>query len=84
MDYVQIIGILAGVITTGCSLPQIIKIIKTKSTKDISFLMYFMLVVGLFLWIVYAILQGDLPLLGANIVGLTFTLIVFAAKIKYG
>jgi len=39
-------GLLAGFLTTGAFLPQIIKTVKTKDTKNLSLSMYVVYVVG--------------------------------------
>ena len=40
MDFITIMGYLVGVCTTSAFLPQAVKIVKTKHTKDISLIMY--------------------------------------------
>lgn len=79
-----IIGFLAAIFTTVSYLPQVIKTLKTKETKDISMLMYIILSAGLCLWFVYGILLNDIPIIVAN--GITFVLasIVLLFKMKYG
>ena len=66
MDYVQIIGLSAAVLTTAANIPQTYRIIKTRSTKDISTITYSMLLVGFLLWVAYGILREDYPVLIAN------------------
>jgi len=53
MDYIIIVGMIAAFLSTVSSLPQVIKTIKLKETKDISFWMWAFLAVGIFLWLVY-------------------------------
>jgi len=64
-------------------LPQIIKSIKTKNTKDLSLLMYLILIMGVFLWLVYGILIESLPLIIANAIVILFSLTILILKIKY-
>lgn len=66
MDYIQIIGLSAAVLTTAANIPQTYKIIKTKSTKDISTATYGMLLIGFAMWVAYGILREDYPVLIAN------------------
>jgi len=66
MDYIQIIGLTAAVLTTAANIPQTYKIVKTKSTKDISTVTYSMLIVGFVLWVAYGIMREDYPVLIAN------------------
>ena len=66
MDTIQIIGLLAAVLTTAANIPQTYKIIKTRSTKDISVVTYSMLMIGFVLWVVYGFSRNDYPVLIAN------------------
>jgi len=77
------IGILAGALTTGCLIPQIIKSYKTKSAKDFSMIYLVTLIAGLILWIVYGLSLGDLPIIIANMVAITFIFSIVFIKLKY-
>ena len=66
MDYIKIIGLAAAVFTTIANIPQTYKIIKSKSTADISGMTYIILLIGLLLWIAYGIFTQDLPIILAN------------------
>ncbi|MCC7572539.1 MAG: SemiSWEET transporter [Candidatus Methanofastidiosum sp.] len=83
MDNLTVIGLAAAFLTTVSSLPQVIKTIKLKETKDISFWMWSFLSGGIFLWLVYGIFKNDLPIILANGISLIFVLIVLGLKIKY-
>lgn len=83
MDYVIIVGMIAAFLSTVSSLPQVIKTIKLKETKDISFWMWAFLAVGIFLWLIYGLLKTDLPIILANGISLFLVSIVLGLKIKY-
>lgn len=72
MDYIGIIGILAGLCTTIAFLPQVFKTWRTKSAKDLSLGMFSIFCTGVALWLTYGILIRDLPIILAN--GFTFIL----------
>lgn len=84
MDYIVIIGLIAGTCTTISLLPQVIKTLRMKETRDISLSMYVILAIGLFLWIIYGSLFGSLPIILANTFSLILAVIVLILKIKYG
>ena len=86
MDFITIMGYVAGVCTTSAFLPQAIKIVKTKHTKDISFMMYSVLTTGVVLWCSYALLNRDWPLALALANGVTLFLAgwILLLKIRYG
>ncbi len=83
MNSEMIIGLTAATLTTVAYIPQAIKIIRTKHTKDLSLIMYIVLTVGIILWLVYGVMLSSLPIILANIVTVTLTAIILALKIKY-
>ncbi|WP_413166498.1 SemiSWEET transporter [Capilliphycus salinus ALCB114379] len=83
MDFTTAIGLLAGSLTTIAFLPQVIKTWKTKSTRDVSLEMFVIFCTGVFLWIVYGALIGDLPVVAANIVTLSLASTILFFKLKY-
>lgn len=84
IDYIVVIGLIAGTLTTASLLPQVIKTLRIKETKDISLSMYIILVTGMLLWVVYGILIGALPVIAANVISFILATIVLILKIKYG
>ena len=69
MDYITIIGLMAAAMGGISLFPQVLKILKTKSTKDISREMILILAVSIFLWLVYGILLKNFPIIIANSFG---------------
>lgn len=66
MDYIQILGLAAAILTTGANLPQAYKVIKTKSTKSLSASSFLMLFLGSMTWVIYGFLREDFPVILAN------------------
>jgi MtN3 and saliva related transmembrane protein len=83
MSYVTIVGLAAAAITTISLFPQLMKIWKTKSTKDISMEMFLLFCGGVLLWFIYGLLLNDLPMIIANSLGFVQGLIILFFKIKY-
>ena len=84
MDWVTLIGFVAGTCTTGAFLPQVIKIAKTRHTKDLSLIMYFILTTGILLWCLYAVLTRDWPLAVANLITLILAGWILILKFRFG
>jgi MtN3 and saliva related transmembrane protein len=61
-----LIGSLAAALTMFAFFPQIFKVIKTKSTKDISLTTLVQLALGVSLWIIYGIHLKDIIIITAN------------------
>ena len=83
MDFINTLGLAAGTLTTIAFLPQMFQIWRTKSAKDVSYIMLIIFMSGLFLWLIYGIILGALPVILANGVSLFFNLIILWLKIKY-
>lgn len=78
----SIIGIIAAVCTTGSFIPQAVKVYKTKHTRDISTGMFVLMTTGVFFWLIYGIIIGSMPILGANLITLILSLYILIMKIK--
>lgn len=61
-----LIGLVAGVLTTGCWLPQLLRSWQTRSTGDISWLYLLALSLGIGLWVLYGAATDNLPVLLTN------------------
>lgn len=83
MEIITVLGLVAAVCTTSSLIPQAVKIIKTKHTKDLSTGMYVLMLTGVLLWLVYGIILRNLPLIVANFVSLVFSSVILYLKIKY-
>jgi MtN3 and saliva related transmembrane protein len=83
-DWTTLLGIIAAICTTCSFVPQVIKILRSKRTSDVSLLMYAILSTGLFLWLIYGLLLMDLPLILANTVSFTLAMCVLVLKIRHG
>lgn len=84
IDQNEIIGLIAAACTTFAFIPQVIKVLKTKQTKDLSLRMYSIMFIGVLLWLVYGIRIDSLSIILANVVTATLvgTILVFIFKGK--
>ena len=83
MEFITILGLVAATLTTSAFIPQLIKIWKSKSAKDVSLQMLITFCIGVFLWLIYGIYLQSLPVILANLLTLIFNLIILWLKIKY-
>lgn len=81
---IEILGFIAGALGIFASLPQIIKILKTKKTKDISLSMYIILDIASLLWLIYGIIGHQSSLIITNIIFQFLNTIIIVLKIKNG
>jgi MtN3 and saliva related transmembrane protein len=78
------IGMIAGTLTTIAFVPQVTQVLKTKSTEDISLVMYIVFTAGVACWLVYGILLGAWPVIIANVVTFILAVIVLVMKLRHG
>ena len=83
MDIITIIGLTAAAFTTIALFPQLIKVWKTKSTRDISTGMFSLYCGGVFLWFVYGVYLNDIPIMIANSLAFIQALVILMLKTKY-
>ena len=83
IDPITVVGLIAATFTTIALLPQLMKVWKTKSTRDISTGMFTLYSSGLFLWFIYGVYINDLPLILANSLAFIQALIILVFKAKY-
>ena len=60
---IESIGYIAAFLTTAAFVPQVYRVMKTKSTKDLSIVTFSMLFVGVILWAIYGFILNDLPII---------------------
>lgn len=81
---IDLIGYLAGILVLSSLIPQVIKSWKTKSTTDLSTTRYLIYISGIILWLVYAIIIFNIPMIISNILALILASIILSLKIRYG
>lgn len=77
------IGLVAGLLTSVASLPQLVKTWRSRHARDLSIWQPLLLSVGVALWLFYGILIKDIPLILANITPLVCNLLLTGMKIKF-
>jgi MtN3 and saliva related transmembrane protein len=84
MNFVQLLGLSAGMLTTIAFLPQVIKTWKSRSAKDLSLGMFSLFCLGVALWLAYGVLVSDIPVIAANMLTLMLasTLLFFKLRFK--
>lgn len=81
--YIELIGTIAAILTTGSFLPQVYKTWRTKDAKSLSLPMVLMLFLGVCLWITYGFLITSTPILAANVVTALCVGVLIYFKLKY-
>ena len=83
LNYIDLFGFLAALLTTIAFLPQLYKTWQTKSADDVSLVMLILFITGLFCWIIYGLKINSTPILAANIITFIFNFSILVLKISY-
>jgi MtN3 and saliva related transmembrane protein len=84
MDSVSLLGFSGAVLTTVALVPQVLRSLRTKKTRDISLGWILSLTGGFSCWLVYGWLIDDAPLILANAASLLLIISLFWMKLKWG
>jgi MtN3 and saliva related transmembrane protein len=79
----DVLGIVAGALTTAAFFPQVLKTWRTRSTTDISLGMFLIFGLGLILWMGYGAVIGSAPIVVANTITLVFVATILYFKLRY-
>jgi MtN3 and saliva related transmembrane protein len=80
----DLIGAVASALTTIAFVPQVWRVWKTRSARDLSLPMYLIFTTGVVLWFVYGLLLGAVPIIAGNAITLALAGTVIAMKLKFG
>ena len=82
--FIETLGFAAALLSTLGWVPQAWRTIKTRDTRAISLWTQAILATAVALWLVYGLLIGSWPLIGANLVTLVLVLTILTMKLRYG
>jgi MtN3 and saliva related transmembrane protein len=80
---VELIGFFAAFCTTAALVPQLLRVMKLKSARDISLGTFLLFSVGVALWLFYGIYTGLKPVIASNIVTLALSVSILVLKLRY-
>ena len=79
----NILGTIAGILTSIAMLPQLIKVLKEKKVEDISWVMSAILITGLSLWVWFGILKEEWSIILSNGFAVLVNVVLLFCLIKY-
>lgn len=83
IDFIQILGIIASILSSILFVPQLVHMIKLKSGKDVSYIFLFLQILASSMWITYAYFINSLPLLLCDSFVIFITIIMIFTKYKF-
>jgi len=80
---IEILGLIAGMITSIGFFPQLIRGYRTKKLEDLSYFMPMVLALGMALWFVYGYITNSIAVMIANAFSICCSLALIIMKKKY-
>lgn len=84
MNIVDLIGSVAATLTTASFIPQVLKVLRSRHTQDISLGMYATFTIGVAMWLLYGITLSSWPIIAANSITLFLAGSVLVMKLRFG
>src|SRR5580698_705752 len=81
---VELIGFVAAFLTTAAFVPQLVRVWRMRSARDVSLGTFSMFSAGVLLWLVYGIYEGSKPVIASNFVTLILSVGILMLKLRYG
>ena len=83
MDFVVVLGLIAGAVTSTGFIPQLIRGYRTKELDDVSYFMPSILAIGMSLWFLYGFFVQEFPIIVANAFGIGCCIVLLVMKKIY-
>ena len=80
---VQDVGFVAAFCTTAAFVPQLMRVLRLRSAREISLPTFLLFSVGVFLWLLYGIYTGSRPVIASNGVTLILSVSILVLKLRY-
>lgn len=79
----EIIGFIAGGLSSALFIPQIIKIVKEKSAEELSLVTCIIGIISAGLWLWYGFMNDHISMIVTNSISVVATIVLFILKIIY-
>ena len=80
---VQDLGFAAAFCTTAAFVPQLVRVLKLRSAREISLPTFLLFSAGVFLWLLYGIYTGSRPVIASNALTLILSVSILVLKLRY-
>ncbi len=80
---IEDLGFVAAFCTTAAFVPQLVRVLRLRSAREISLPTFLLFSVGVFLWLLYGMYTGSKPVIASNAVTLVLSLSILVLKLRY-
>ena len=82
--FTESLGLVAGALVTCSMIPQLIRVYKLRSAREISMLFTTLLPIGMICWLAYSVYLELIPVILWNAIGAVLVSLLIYLKLKYG
>ena len=82
--FTEPLGLVAGALVTCSMIPQLIRVFKLRSAREISMLFTTLLLTGMICWLTYGVYLELFPVILWNAIGIILVSLLIYLKLKYG
>ena len=80
---IEFIGFCAAFCTTVAFVPQLVRVLRLRSAREISLPTFLLFSMGVLLWLIYGLETGSYPVIYSNIVTLVLSVSILVLKLRY-
>ncbi len=80
---IEFVGFLAAFCTTVAFVPQLVRVVRLRSARDISLPTFLLFSVGVFLWLIYGLRIDSNPVILSNAFTLILSVSILILKLRY-
>lgn len=77
------LGYAAAFCTTVAFVPQLVRVLRLRSARDVSLPTFLVFSIGIFLWLLYGLYTGSGPIVASNVVTLGLSVGILVLKLRY-
>lgn len=82
-ETIDFVGYVAATCTTISFLPQLIRVVKLRTARDISLGMFCIFSAGTALWLIYGLMVHSMPVVVANAVTFLLAISILVLKLRF-
>ncbi|MFT3830311.1 MAG: SemiSWEET transporter [Opitutaceae bacterium] len=83
MKLVDLIGTSAATLTTGCFVPQVVRLWRTRNAEGISLVTFSAFSVGVALWLAYGVIMEAWPIILSNATTLVLAFAIIVLTVRF-
>ena len=83
MKFIDLLGAAAATLTTGCFIPQVVRLWRTRNAEGISLVTFSAFSVGVVLWLAYGVIMEAWPIIFSNGITLVLTFAIIVLTVRF-